>query len=234
MVMKLERRRQVVVLSDEEWLAEHRRAGSKRSRADLLRQKRVREELPYGMFVRPDGGEVLFNREYWPIWQRERGGRGRPANRAEWVVWIEFHVFYEPGGRRTDPWLNEKVATELGELLHEFRRGGLVTRQRLWSQYRAAPTVVEAERSEARGGMIWRSEEDKAQAERVVGMVRRRVVEVEDLAVLARELAGEGIAPGHVEWLLMAAMVEVGAVHVVGGRERCLRQIMRGLWLAKQ
>ena len=39
MVMKLERRRQVVVLSDEEWLAEHRRAGSKRSRTDLLRQK---------------------------------------------------------------------------------------------------------------------------------------------------------------------------------------------------
>jgi hypothetical protein len=217
MVM-LERRR-VVVLSDEEWLEEHRRAGSKRSRTDLLAEKRMGEELPYGMYVSADNREVLFCRGYWPIWQRQA--------RDEWVVWTEQHIFYEPG-RWT--WRNAGLAAALGTVVHEFRMGGPVTCRRLYSWYRPAPAVPEGD---IKGGYVWRSPEEKAQAERVVLMVRRRVLEVGDLAVLACELAGEGIAPGQVEWLLMNGMVEVGAVHCLGGRERCLRQIERGLWLAK-
>ena len=76
-------------------------------------------DLPYGMWVLEDGGLVLFNRRYCPIWIR----KGRSWERVEnyWVkniadkIWFyndsSFNINPKDGSRRTqferDAMLNE-------------------------------------------------------------------------------------------------------------------------------
>ena len=43
------------------------------------------EILPYGVWRTVDGREVMFDRKYRPMWQRQAGGRATPADPAEWV-----------------------------------------------------------------------------------------------------------------------------------------------------
>jgi hypothetical protein len=120
-----------VIWDDDEWLWEHRFSGL--SRAYLLAWKKMALELPYGFWRCEDGREVLFNRYYRAIWQRYPGQEVTTADRDEDVPWAEQHLFYEPG-KRTVPWRNARVATELGTVLHEFRRGMPITHQLIYSR----------------------------------------------------------------------------------------------------
>lgn len=44
--------------------------------------------LPYGRYVASDGREIIFNRNYRPIWERLPDGTVQRANGNEWVDWI--------------------------------------------------------------------------------------------------------------------------------------------------
>jgi hypothetical protein len=110
-----------VIEDDDEWLWEHRFSG--RSKEDLLTEKRMRVDLPYGMWRCADGREVLFNRYYRAIWQRAPGQGVMLADRDEKVPWIEECHFYDAD----EPWRRNKVgrlmAVKLDTLFHDFRKG---------------------------------------------------------------------------------------------------------------
>lgn len=55
-----------------------------------------RTTLPYGLWVCADGREVLFNRDYAPLWQRV-GGVVLVADPEEWVSWRSQVWFYDDG-----------------------------------------------------------------------------------------------------------------------------------------
>jgi len=50
--------------------------------------------LPYGRWTCQDGREVLFNRFYEPIWQRQPSGIVEAADGREWVKFIGEEWFY--------------------------------------------------------------------------------------------------------------------------------------------
>jgi hypothetical protein len=56
--------------------------------------------LPYGMWTTESGREILFNRDYVPIWERRDGGPPIPAEKREWVAGIikdKTIFFYKDG-----------------------------------------------------------------------------------------------------------------------------------------
>lgn len=57
--------------------------------------------FPYGKWTCADGREVLFNRDYCPIWQRRPGQPARPAYPFEWVNNIvECEMYFDDGSFR--------------------------------------------------------------------------------------------------------------------------------------
>ena len=54
-----------------------------------------RKILPYGKWTCADGRQVVFNRDYTPIFQRLPSGQVIPADPTEWVRWIAQVWFYE-------------------------------------------------------------------------------------------------------------------------------------------
>ncbi len=65
----------------------------------------LRSEFPYGKWTCIDGREVLFNRDYKPIWQRNPSGLVAPANRSEWVPFIKQEWIYSEG---QEPWCSRE------------------------------------------------------------------------------------------------------------------------------
>ena len=66
------------------------------------KSKKLFAQLPYGKWTCADGREVLFNREYQPIWQR-RGNEVSAADPNEWVEWVEQAWFYDDA-KSPFPW----------------------------------------------------------------------------------------------------------------------------------
>src|SRR5215468_6698717 len=64
---------------------------------DASRFDRVRITLPYGLWTCPDGREVLFNRDYAPIWERLPGEPARRADPNERIPWADQVWFYNDG-----------------------------------------------------------------------------------------------------------------------------------------
>ena len=60
----------------------------------MVTHEALRSRLPYGIWTCPDGREVLFNRDYEPIWERRPGEPARPANRSEKPQQIGPITFY--------------------------------------------------------------------------------------------------------------------------------------------
>jgi hypothetical protein len=123
--MQADARLHRVIEDDDEWLWEYRFSG--RSREDLLTEKRMRLDLPFGMWRCADGREVLFNRSYRAIWQRSPERGVTLADRDEYVRWIEQCFFYEES---QPPWRRNKasrmMAKKLDTVLYDFRRGGTI------------------------------------------------------------------------------------------------------------
>ena len=65
------------------------------------RREQVRATMPYGKWTTEDGREVLFNRDYMPIWQRLPDGTVSVADKDEWVPWVRQDQFYHDGN---GPW----------------------------------------------------------------------------------------------------------------------------------
>jgi hypothetical protein len=59
---------------------------------------------PYGKWTCADGREVIFNRSYWPILERQPGEQAKPARPGEWVESIvEDEQFWDDySGPRTN------------------------------------------------------------------------------------------------------------------------------------
>jgi hypothetical protein len=58
---------------------------------------------PYGAWRCADGREVLYNRNYQPIWERLPDGTVRPADPSEWVRDIvEHRWFWDDGTMHKD------------------------------------------------------------------------------------------------------------------------------------
>jgi hypothetical protein len=113
----------IPVPTDEEWLWERR--GGAKPQSDLLIEKRMREDLPYGVWVCADGMEVLFNRWYRPIWQRAPGQVATLADGDERVDWGDERWFYDDAGV---PWWSPKVRAALDRVLTDFREGRRIER----------------------------------------------------------------------------------------------------------
>jgi hypothetical protein len=52
---------------------------------------------PYGKWTCADGREVLFNRQYHPILERQSDLAVRTANPSEWVAWKTQDFFFDDG-----------------------------------------------------------------------------------------------------------------------------------------
>lgn len=56
--------------------------------------KPMRIVLPYGKWTCADGTEVLFNRDYRPIWRRHPNGMVVPADPDEWVNFVKQEYIF--------------------------------------------------------------------------------------------------------------------------------------------
>ena len=45
----------------------------------------LRLKLPYGKWILTDGTEILFNKDYSPLWLRKPGGKAQPVNHRGWI-----------------------------------------------------------------------------------------------------------------------------------------------------
>jgi hypothetical protein len=89
--------------------------------------ERMRAELPYGLWTEEDGSQVLFNRDYHPIWRRKPdgtvGGVDDPIgpNGKRWIYWISQDHFFNDGN---PPWRNEKTRDFCFRILNRWGVGG--------------------------------------------------------------------------------------------------------------
>lgn len=80
-----------------------------------------RKCLPYGKWVCDDGREVLFNRDYQPIYERRPGRASREADSREWVEDIKQTEFFYSDSN--PPWLDQATLRKCSELLETFNGG---------------------------------------------------------------------------------------------------------------
>jgi hypothetical protein len=84
-------------------------------------------QLPYCLTSWPelDGRQVLFNRNYEPIWQRLPGRPAVPANPEERIARWSNEFFYDEvaNPKRLDPWRSRETRKILETVLAEFIAG---------------------------------------------------------------------------------------------------------------
>jgi hypothetical protein len=73
--------------------------------ADFVKRKATPFDIwqrgcPYGKWTCADGREVLFNRAYRPIWERQNGVV-KEANYGEWVPYVKSEYLFADD---TSPW----------------------------------------------------------------------------------------------------------------------------------
>jgi hypothetical protein len=74
----------------------------------------LRHRLPYGKWTCADGREVLFNRDYKPIWQRRPGQPAEAADPTERVPFKTQEWFYEDGKQ---PWRSKHTEQKCNDVL---------------------------------------------------------------------------------------------------------------------
>jgi hypothetical protein len=55
----------------------------------------LRRELPYGVWTTAGGGQILFNRDYSPIWQRSANAAAIRIAAWRWVDWAQQNYFFD-------------------------------------------------------------------------------------------------------------------------------------------
>jgi hypothetical protein len=111
---------------------ERRRPKSKAA----IRLAEMRRETPYGIWTCADGREVLFDRDYQPIWSRYPGQPAERANPDEWINWVDQRWFYFDGNK---PWATGDASSRRAAIetqkrctkaLQDFLNGAPVTGMR--------------------------------------------------------------------------------------------------------
>jgi hypothetical protein len=89
-----------------------------RTTAKYRYERFLTTHLPYGRWTCADGREVLFNRQYRPLWSRRPGEMAVAAHRGEWVAGIveEGHYYDDSCPVRT----NQEVQTRCIKVLEEW------------------------------------------------------------------------------------------------------------------
>jgi hypothetical protein len=78
----------------------------------------MHDEWPYGLWTCASGREIIFNRSYWPIWQRIDGVVTRNANLCEWVDGIvEQKFFYDDA---SSPWRTRRTWPAIKAVMAEW------------------------------------------------------------------------------------------------------------------
>lgn len=82
----------------------------------------MRANLPYGLWNCADGTQVLFNRNYQPIWAKPPGAPARRVEPSSWVPWVQERFLFKDD---TAPWLgrNHDTLAKLCEVLNAFVQG---------------------------------------------------------------------------------------------------------------
>jgi hypothetical protein len=96
----------------------------KRSQRKPTKNERMRAELPYGIWTEADGSEVLFNRDYHPIWRRKPDGTvsrvDDPIRHGKmWIHWVNDGCtpWHDAASRkRCEAILREWLATRVVDL----------------------------------------------------------------------------------------------------------------------
>jgi len=94
----------------------------RRRRFDLSSADRQRRELPYGVWTLADGGQVLFDRDYFPIWQRSPDA-GVAAIRVaawRWVDWTQQNHFFDDDNA---PFHDDATKKTCARILADFITG---------------------------------------------------------------------------------------------------------------
>jgi hypothetical protein len=95
--------------------------------------------IPYGVWVEPDGREILFNRWYVAIWQRYPGQSPTPADPLTWANIAAERWFYDDATENKRA-AGEAVLREWGLPVNPFPRAA-------WGHF---PKGQDPMRSEAR------------------------------------------------------------------------------------
>lgn len=77
-----------------------------------------RHYLPYGKWVCGDGSEVLYNRDYYPLWIRDRQGNVTEIDADTWVNYVEDIYLFEGSNR---PWENSEQELRRSEAWRELQ-----------------------------------------------------------------------------------------------------------------
>ena len=93
------------------------------------RKRDRRESAPYGVWQTRNGREILFNRDYRPLWQRRPGQPAEPADPDESVLGITRECWFfgdadAPHGRRRSRQVASRAARQRCEAaLEAFLKG---------------------------------------------------------------------------------------------------------------
>jgi len=82
-----------------------------RDQSEGLKFRPMRLLLPYGKWTCVDGTEVLFNRDYCPIWARSKNGIVSPIAPDNWIEYEGEPEYYFDDG--TAPWYGNKRYEEI-------------------------------------------------------------------------------------------------------------------------
>jgi hypothetical protein len=84
-----------------------------------LDKSELRTTLPYGLWKCADGREVLFNRNYRPLWERKNGVVA-PADWNERVKFDGQGFFFDDWG---SPWRRPENRPRIAGILADFLAG---------------------------------------------------------------------------------------------------------------
>jgi hypothetical protein len=79
-------------------------------------------DIPYGCWICEDGTQILFDREYRPMWKRP--GECQPATRADPNEWIDWVMMYSLHDDAPQPRHSKRLRYLLGLVVEEFITGG--------------------------------------------------------------------------------------------------------------
>jgi hypothetical protein len=85
----------------------------RRRRFDLSSADRQRRELPYGVWALADGGQVLFNRNYCPIWQRSPDAGATAVQHWRWIDWVQQNYFFDDGNAPSHDGATKKTCARI-------------------------------------------------------------------------------------------------------------------------
>lgn len=89
-----------------------------------LKKGRQRFFMPYGVWTCADGRQVIFNRDYLPIWERRPGELAKEADPTEWVPWTDQVWFFNDGttplGRGVPKALKQASLEKINKVLCEW------------------------------------------------------------------------------------------------------------------